>query len=187
MDIGHAMEPVGIVDIGSNSIRLCVYDGAARVPVPLFNEKAVCALAEGLGSSGRLNPAGVAQGLKAVARYAALARAMGLRWLDVLATAAVRDAADGADFVAEVERRCQVSVRVLSGGEEACLAAMGVLCGTPEADGIVCDLGGGSLELVTVTQGNFGKHVTMPLGLLRCMCQKRGSLIIWLLAKNWLN
>ena len=83
--------------------------------------------------------------------------------------------------------RCQVSVRVLSGGEEACLAAMGVLCGTPEADGIVCDLGGGSLELVTVTQGNFGKHVTMPLGLLRCMCQKRGSLIIWLLAKNWLN
>ena len=167
MKIKRRQEPVGIVDIGSNSIRLCVYDGAARVPVPLFNEKAVCALGLGLGQSGRLNPEGVEQALAAVGRFVALSRAMEVERLDILATAAVRDAADGADFVAELERRYDVEVKVLSGGQEAKAAAMGVLCGTPDADGIVADLGGGSLELVTVQNGAFGAHVTMPLGVLR--------------------
>ncbi len=167
MKIKRDLVPIGIVDIGSNSIRLCVYDGNARVPVPLFNEKAVCGLAEGLGASGRLNPAGIGPALATVGRFVALSRAMDLARLDILATAAVRDAADGAEFVAEIERRFQVTVNVLSGGEEARLAALGVLCGTPEAEGIVCDLGGGSLELVTVKGGRFGEHVTRPLGLLR--------------------
>lgn len=167
MKIKRRQEPVGIVDIGSNSIRLCVYDGAARVPVPLFNEKAVCALGLGLGKTGRLNPEGVEQAVAAVGRFVALSRAMEVERLDILATAAVRDAADGADFVAELERRFAVEVKVLSGGQEAKAAAMGVLCGTPDADGIVADLGGGSLELVTVQDGHFGEHVTMPLGVLR--------------------
>lgn len=167
MKMKRFLEPVGIVDIGSNSIRLCVYDGAARVPVPLFNEKAVCGLAEGLGTTGRLNPDGIGPALATVGRFAALSRAMDLARFDVLATAAVRDASDGPAFVAEIERRYGVAVTVLSGGEEARLAALGVLCGTPEAEGIVCDLGGGSLELVTVEGGHLGDHVTMPLGLLR--------------------
>lgn len=163
----NRIDPIGIIDIGSNSIRLCVYDLAHRVPVPLFNEKAVCALGRGLGASGRLNPDGVAAARVAVGRFVALCRAMAVDRLDILATAAVRDASDGADFVAELEQRCGVAIRVLSGAEEAQMAAMGVLCGSPDADGVVADLGGGSLELVTVQQGAPGAHVTMPLGLLR--------------------
>ena len=167
MKIKRTLEPVGIVDIGSNSIRLCVYDAASRVPVPLFNEKVVCGLALGMESSGRLNPDGIEQALAAVGRFVALAAAMQLERLDILATAAVRDAGDGAAFVAEVKRRTGADVQVLSGGQEAELSAMGVLCGCPEAEGIVCDLGGGSLELVAVNDGAFGEYVTMPLGLLR--------------------
>ncbi|CAA7627738.1 Exopolyphosphatase [Candidatus Terasakiella magnetica] len=167
MKIKLRQEPVGIVDIGSNSIRLCVYDIAHRVPVPLFNEKAVCGLGKGLGMTGRLNPEGVEAALAAVGRFVTLCRAMEVEWLDVLATAAVRDATDGDAFVREIERRLDVEVKILSGGQEAKMAAMGVLCGTPDADGIVADLGGGSLELVTVAGGDFGLHTTMPLGLLR--------------------
>jgi exopolyphosphatase/guanosine-5'-triphosphate,3'-diphosphate pyrophosphatase len=167
MRIKRKQEPVGIIDIGSNSIRLCVYDGAVRVPVPLFNEKAVCALGEGLGTSGRLNPAGIEQAMVAVGRFVALSRAMEVEWLDILATAAVRDASDGAAFVRRLEAAFDVEVKVLSGGQEAKLAALGVLCGLPDADGIVADLGGGSLELVTVKDGDVGGHVTMPLGVLR--------------------
>ncbi|MGE5506003.1 MAG: Ppx/GppA family phosphatase [Actinomycetota bacterium] len=160
-------DPVGIVDIGSNSIRLCVYDAAQRVPVPLFNEKALCGLGKGLGASGRLNPEGVPAALAAVGRFVGLCRAMEVSRLDILCTAAVRDAHDGPGFVAEIESRFGVEPKVLSGGQEAKLAAMGVLCGTPDADGIVADIGGGSLELVTVQDRGFGEHVTMPLGLLR--------------------
>ena len=167
LKLKRVLEPVGIIDIGSNSIRLCVYDGASRVPVPLFNEKAVCALALGLGTTGRLNPEGAQLALISIGRFVALGRAMELERLDILATAAVRDAMDGSAFVAAVEQRYGVHVKVLSGGQEAKLAAMGVLCGTPDAKGIVCDLGGGSLELVTVHDGKFGDHVTTPLGLLR--------------------
>ncbi|MBX9635660.1 MAG: Ppx/GppA family phosphatase, partial [Magnetospirillum sp.] len=167
MKIKRRQEPVGIIDIGSNSIRLCVYDGASRVPVPLFNEKAVCALGQGLGNSGRLNPEGVAQAIAVVGRFVSLSRAMEVERLDILATAAVRDAADGDDFVRAIEQGYNVEVKVLSGGQEAKAAAMGVLCGSPDADGIVADLGGGSLELVTVQNGDFGEHVTMPLGVLR--------------------
>jgi exopolyphosphatase/guanosine-5'-triphosphate,3'-diphosphate pyrophosphatase len=167
MKIRLRQDPVGIVDIGSNSIRLCVYDSAQRVPIPLFNEKAVCGLGLGLGKSGRLNPEGVQAALAAVGRFVGLCRAMHVERLDILATAAVRDATDGSSFVAEIERRYDVEVKVLSGGQEAKLAAMGVLCGSPDADGLVADIGGGSLELVTVQDGDFGQHVTMPLGLLR--------------------
>lgn len=167
MKIWHRVEPIGIIDIGSNSIRLCVYDIGHRVPVPLFNEKGVCALGRGLGSSGRLNPEGVIAARAVVGRFVALCRAMEVERLDILATAAVRDAEDGPAFVAELEERYGVRIKVLSGGQEAKMAASGVLCGSPDADGIVADLGGGSLELVTVQNGKSGRHVTMPLGLLR--------------------
>jgi exopolyphosphatase/guanosine-5'-triphosphate,3'-diphosphate pyrophosphatase len=159
---------VAIVDIGSNSIRLVVYDGVARTPVAIFNEKAVCALGQGLGASGRLNPEGRAQAIVTLSRFVRLAHAMQVQVLDILATAAVRDASDGAEFVAEVESRCGVPVTILAGEEEARLAAMGVLCSTPDADGTVADLGGGSLELVALDRGSFaGPYATMPLGILR--------------------
>lgn len=160
-------KPVAVLDIGSNSIRLVVYDGNQRTPLPLFNEKAVCALGEGLGASGRLNPSGVDLAYRAIARYVRLARAMNVERLDILATAAVRDAADGHDFVERLERDLDAPIKILSGGQEAKLAAQGVLCGIPSAQGIVADLGGGSCELVVVGDGKTGKHITLPLGVLR--------------------
>ena len=167
MKVKRILEPVGIVDIGSNSIRLCVYDTASRVPVPMFNEKAVCALGQGMGHSNRLNPEGITPALDAIGRFVRLARAMAVERLDIMATSAVRDAEDGPDFVRRIEASLDVHVTVLSGGEEAALSAQGVLCGTPDAVGLVADIGGGSLELAQVGQGDVGKLATLPLGVLR--------------------
>ncbi|HIJ38050.1 MAG TPA: Ppx/GppA family phosphatase [Rhodospirillaceae bacterium] len=163
-----AQKHIAIVDIGSNSIRLVVYDGLARTPSAIFNEKAVCALGQGLEGTGRLNPVGMAQAIEVVGRFVRLARAMDVSLLDILATAAVREASDGQSFVRAIEARTGVAVTVLSGEDEARLAALGVICAIPEADGMVADLGGGSLELVALDQGRFaGPHATFPLGVLR--------------------
>lgn len=159
--------PVGIIDIGSNTVRLVVYDGLHRTPMALFTEKATCALGLTLETTGKLNPAGVPLALAAIERFVRLAREMAVERLDVLATAACRDATDGADLVAEIERRCHVSVQLLPGEGEARRAAYGVMCATPNADGVVCDLGGGSLELVMVEDMACGDFTTLPLGVLR--------------------
>lgn len=167
MKLKRNHRPVGIIDIGSNSIRLCVYDAATRVPVPLFNEKAVCSLAQGLEATGHLNPDGIDPALLTIGRFVELSLSMEVERLDILATAAVRDADDGIAFAQQIEQRFGVVVHILSGGQEAHLSAMGVLCGVPDAKGIVCDLGGGSLELVAIDGADFGAHVTLPLGVLR--------------------
>ena len=155
---------VAVVDIGSNSVRLVVFEGPARAPVPKFNEKVLCGLGRGLAESGRLNEAGVAQAFETMRRFVALMGRMGVADVHVVATAAVRDAENGAAFVAELERRSGVRVRILSGVEEARFSALGVVSGIPEADGVVGDLGGGSLELVEVSPGKPGQSVTLPLG-----------------------
>ncbi|WP_081581666.1 Ppx/GppA family phosphatase [Pararhodospirillum photometricum] len=159
--------PLGVVDIGSNSVRLVVYRGTGRTPLPLLNEKATCGLGRGLGASELLNPEGKGLALAAVSRYARLAEAMGVGTLDLVATAAIRDAWDGPAFVAEIEAATGHPVTVLSGEDEARMAALGVLCGLPDANGMVADLGGGSLELVMVHDGHFDQYTTMPLGVLR--------------------
>ncbi|MBF0354005.1 MAG: Ppx/GppA family phosphatase [Alphaproteobacteria bacterium] len=166
--------PVAIIDIGSNSIRLCVYDGLIRTPTPMFNEKVLCALGQGLDARGRLNPEGVGMARGALGRFVALANAMGAARIDVLATAAVRDAKDGKDFVASIERDTGAKITVLSGEEEAKLAALGVMCGKPGMTGLVADLGGGSLDLVEVDQGGFGSFASLPLGVLR-IAEKAGD------------
>ena len=160
-------ERVGIVDIGSNSIRLVVFDGIARAPLLLFNEKVLCGLGRGLDETGRLNEEGVDSALINLARFVRLAKTMGVGRLDLLATAAVRDASNGRQFAEAVKRRCGVPVRIVSGAEEAKFSALGVLSGTPDADGMMGDLGGGSLELVSLDHGSPGLHVTLPLGPLR--------------------
>lgn len=170
--------PVGVIDIGSNSVRFVVFAGLTRAPVQLFNEKSACALGAGLQTSGVLNPSGRDCAVTAVGRYVRLARAMGVGRLELLATAAVRDAADGPDLVAELARRFDVEVKVLSGDDEGRLAALGVLLGTPDADGIVADLGGGSLELVEIDGGRvdpLGRLRSFPLGVLRLDDIERGG------------
>ncbi|MFW5679746.1 MAG: Ppx/GppA family phosphatase [Pseudomonadota bacterium] len=141
---------VGLVDIGSNSVRLVVVDAARRAPVVKFNEKAMCALGRGLRETGRLGEAEMAATLTALARYFGLARSMGVSNLDVFATEAVRAAGNGPAFVAEIERRFGVKVHVLAGVEEARCSALGVLSEFPGASGVMGDLGGASLELASL-------------------------------------
>jgi exopolyphosphatase/guanosine-5'-triphosphate,3'-diphosphate pyrophosphatase len=158
---------VGVIDIGSNSLRLVVYDGLTRAPVPLFNEKAMCGLARGLEASGRLNPEGAVQARVAVARFVLLARQLGVERLDVIATSAVRDAADGPEFVAGIERECGITIRVIDGASEGRMAAAGVRAGIPDAEGIVGDLGGGSVELAWAGRRPPRQVTSLPLGPLR--------------------
>lgn len=157
-------DAIAVVDIGSNSVRLVVFDGARRAPVPLFNEKVLCGLGRGLAATGRLNEAGVERALACLERFAVLVRAMGVARFDLFATAAVREADNGATFVAEVERRAGAKVAVLSGEEEGRLSALGVLAGAPGAEGVCGDLGGGSLELVELAGGALGEAATLGLG-----------------------
>ncbi|MEE8393749.1 MAG: Ppx/GppA family phosphatase [Rhodospirillales bacterium] len=166
---------VGVVDIGSNTVRLVVYDTPTRLPIPMFNEKARCGLGEGLGKSRKLNKEGVARAMEAMARFVHLAGAMGVERLDVVATSAVREAKDGPAFAAQLEKRFGCRVEVLSGAEEARLAALGLLSGVPDADGLLGDLGGGSLDLVVIDHGAFGQYATTPLGHLRLAEEARGK------------
>ena len=141
---------VAVLDIGSNSVRLVVYDGLKRVPLPIFNEKVLCGLARNMEQDKKLNPDGVALAQTAIKRYMTILQAMGVNTIFAFATAAVRDAKDGKNFVRKLERSYHIEVQVLSGEEESWRAALGVVASFHEADGVVCDLGGGSLELANI-------------------------------------
>ena len=166
---------VGIIDVGSNSIRLVVYERASRAPLPVFNEKVLCGLARGLDATGRLNPEGVEMALANIDRFATLAHNMKVTSLDLLATAAVRDAADGADFMHQLASRPGIKAHIVSGQDEARFSGYGVICGMPDAAGVMGDLGGGSLELVAVGDGRLGSSSTLPVGPLRLMSSGRGD------------
>jgi exopolyphosphatase/guanosine-5'-triphosphate,3'-diphosphate pyrophosphatase len=155
-----------IIDIGSNSIRLVVYDGPARIPSILFNEKVMAGLGRGLASTGALDPDAMERAVVALGRFARLCRQMGVVALRTVATAAVRDASNGGDFLARLTA-LGFEVELLSGEEEAAMAGHGVLAAIPDADGVVGDLGGGSLELVRVAQGEVRDRASFPLGVLR--------------------
>jgi exopolyphosphatase/guanosine-5'-triphosphate,3'-diphosphate pyrophosphatase len=158
---------VAVVDIGSNSIRLVVFDGLRRAPLPVFNERVLCGLGKGLEDRGELNPEGVELALINLYRFSRLAEAMGTERVSLLATAAVREASNGREFVERVEADTGRKVTILNGEDEARLAALGVVCGAPGADGFMGDLGGGSLELVELDKGRVGRMATLPLGPLR--------------------
>lgn len=158
---------VGVVDVGSNSVRLVVFDGAARSPAYFYNEKILCGLGAGLTRTGKLNPRGRERALGALRRFALLAEGMGIAPLTGVATAAVREAADGAAFRDAVQAETGLDLRVISGAEEARLASLGVLLGRPTAEGLVCDIGGSSMELAELAGGRPGRCLTSPLGPLR--------------------
>ena len=135
----------------------------------------LCGLARGLDATGRLNAAGVELALANIDRFVTLARNMKVRSLDLLATAAVRDAADGADFMREIERRPEIKPHVVSGQDEARYSGYGVICGMPDASGVMGDLGGGSLELVALGSHRIGASSTLPIGPLRLMSSGKGD------------
>jgi exopolyphosphatase/guanosine-5'-triphosphate,3'-diphosphate pyrophosphatase len=161
------LKRIGVIDVGSNSVRLVVFDGVARSPAYFFNEKVLCGLGAGLAETGRLSREGWVRAMAALRRFAALAERMRLSGMIAVATAAVREALDGPAFCDEVQRETGLMLHVASGGEEARLAAQGVLLGWPQAEGLVCDIGGASMELAHLAKGEIGDCATSPLGPLK--------------------
>jgi exopolyphosphatase/guanosine-5'-triphosphate,3'-diphosphate pyrophosphatase len=155
---------VGVMDVGSNSVRLVVYDVRGRAMQPRFNEKVLAGLGRSLGATGQLHKEGVEIAIAALSRFASITRAQKVEALFPFATAAVRDAVDGQEFVDRVKKETGVTLRILSGDDEARFAAEGVLAGTPGVDGVAGDLGGSSLELARLTAGKYEGGSTYPLG-----------------------
>lgn len=168
--------PVAVVDIGSNSVRLVIYERKARTPTMLFNEKLLAGLGRGVAATGRLASESVDLALGELVRFKALIEHTGCKELYVVATAAARDAENGQEFVAEVERILQAPVRILDGSEEAYYSALGVMAGFWQPRGIVGDMGGGSLELVEIGERKPGGGATFPLGGLRLSEEAGGSI-----------
>ena len=155
---------VAVIEIGSNSVRLVVYQSMARNLVSIFNEKTLCGLGREVQTTGLLAPDAVAKALTSLRRFRALCGVMKVGRVHAIATAACRDASNGPDFIAKAERICGVSIEILSGPREAKLSALGVVSGIHRPDGIVGDLGGGSLELIDVRGSRLRRGVTLPLG-----------------------
>jgi exopolyphosphatase/guanosine-5'-triphosphate,3'-diphosphate pyrophosphatase len=167
---------VAVIDIGSNSVRLVVYQSMARSLITIFNEKALCGLGREVQSTGLLAPDAVAKALTSLRRFRALCGVMKVGRVHAIATAACRDATNGPDFIAKAERICGVPIEILSGPREAKLSALGVISGVHKPDGIVGDLGGGSLELIDVRGNRVRTGVTLPLGSLALQDSSHKSL-----------
>ena len=161
------LEPIGIIDIGSNSVRLVVYDGAIRSPTPVFNEKVLCGLGRSVATTGQLGAESIARALAALTRFRAITAVLQVKNLRAIATAAVRDAIDGPDFIKRGEEACGAKIEILTGEQEARYAAEGIMMGFTAANGIAGDLGGGSLELIDIAGITLKSATTLPLGGLR--------------------
>ena len=168
--------PVSVVDIGSNSIRVVIYEGMSRSPTILFNEKVLCGLGKGIALTGKMDEASVERALNALHRFKALSDQARAATMYVLATAAAREASNGPDFIHRAETILRRKIRVLSGEEEAKFSALGIVSGFFAPDGIAGDLGGGSLELIDIKGKEIGKGITLPLGGLRLSEYAGGSL-----------
>ncbi len=180
----------GVIDIGSNTVRLVVFDGRTRSPAYFYNEKETCTLGAEIQETGALYPAGKTRALAALKRFQNLAKAMKIETLHAVATAAVRDASDGPAFVKQIKKECGLDVRVLSGVEEGRYAAMGVLLGETRQDSVVADIGGASMELTTIAKREVGTARTTPLGPLRLAStgltgDELDAYILKHLSENW--
>lgn len=156
----------GVIDIGSNTIRLVVYAGSERSPVPIYNEKSRIGLGVCLAGNGIIDDETMAAALAALARFSVLAHGMRVGNLRVVATAATREAKNGDELVKRA-RALGIKIEVLSGEAEARASGLGIMSEFPNANGYVGDLGGGSLELIRIANGRLGAAVSLPLGTLR--------------------
>lgn len=163
----HELEPIGVIDIGSNSVRLVVYEGATRSLTPIFNEKVLCGLGRAVASTGSLTPESVERAIQALTRFKTILTVLGVKNVRAIATAAAREAANGPEFIRRAEQASGVKIEILSGEMEARLAAYGIIMGFKEPDGIAGDLGGGSLEVIDIAGNVMRDAATLPLGGLR--------------------
>ncbi|MFO1243471.1 MAG: hypothetical protein U1E36_09815 [Rickettsiales bacterium] len=162
-------KPVAVIDIGSNSVRLVMYDGVKRHLHPFFNEKVLCGLGKGLADKNRLPKDGKASARKTIRRFIALTRARNINQVYIIATAAIRDAEDGREFIAELEQENNVKIRIISGERKRILLRWGSPATTFDPKGLVGDLGGGGFELIEVHGQRTGASTTLPLGSLRML------------------
>src|SRR3954454_3938125 len=162
----HHGTPIAVIDIGSNSVRLVIYEGLTRAPTPIFNEKVLAGLGRQVQTTGLLAADAIDTALDALRRFRALCDILHVRRIWAIATAACRDARNGRAFIAEAERICRIHITILSGKREAHLTALGIVSGIHKPDGIVGDLGGGSLELIDGRGNKVRTGVTLPLGTL---------------------
>jgi exopolyphosphatase/guanosine-5'-triphosphate,3'-diphosphate pyrophosphatase len=167
---------IAIVDIGSNSVRLVVFDGLTRSAHTVHNEKTICSIGKELGTTGLLYKEGVDLALETLRRYRLLCDRLDVTRREAVATAAARDALNGPDFVRRAETAWGSPIRVLTGPQEARLAGEGVIAAVPDADGLVADLGGGSLDMVTVRGGRTADVCSLPFGPLRLADLSHGDL-----------
>lgn len=164
-----AQNQLGVIDIGSNSVRMVIYDMDHHPPVKNFNEKVICALGRDLGVTGRLNDEATESAFKALLAYKLLSEVYKVKDLEVVGTAALRDATDGPAFIQKVRDEIGLSIRIISGDEEATYAAHGVLMFDRNADGVVADFGGGSLELARIHSNQVHDTISLPLGAYRVL------------------
>jgi len=155
-----------IIDIGSNTVRLVIYGGSMRAPTVLLNEKVTAKLGRDIAKDGTLADEAVELAMRGLERFALLLEDLGIDDVETVATAAVREASNGSKFVSKLNG-LGFNPRILTGEEEACLSAFGVAGAFPGACGSVADLGGGSLELVSINADTLGDPVSLPLGALR--------------------
>ncbi len=153
-----------VIDVGSNSVRLVIYRIDGRALWTIYNEKVVAGLGRDLPATGRLSREGVEAAISALRRFRAVLDSWPADEVTAAATAAVREASDGPQFLKRVRDETGLEVRVLTGAEEARYGALGVIAGQPDAKGVVGDLGGSSLELVRLNGAGATDGVTLPLG-----------------------
>lgn len=168
---------LSVIDLGSNSIRLVIFEGLSRNPRVIFNEKLIVGLAKGLSHTGNLNSAAIDDAVMIISRYKSISDGFNSDRLEILATAAVREANDGGDFLLKIQKIVpDTKITVLTGSEEGAISAAGVLLGIPKASGVIADLGGGSLELVQVCDGDISNITSLPVGTIRLDEMSNGSL-----------
>jgi len=153
-----------VIDIGSNTIRLVVYENLERAPYVIFNEKVFCSLGRGVSETGFMRDKSIIKAVKTLRRFSILLEKMNVTNYKTVATSAVRDANNGEAFVKHIKDVSGLNIHVLSGAEEARLSGKGVICALPRAMGIIGDLGGGSLELATVYDKEVSNEATLPIG-----------------------
>ena len=160
---------LAIIDIGSNSIRMLIYDDFSSSRVPFFNEKAVCELGKNLDKSKKLHKSGVEYAYRVLKRFYEILNVSKISNIKIIATAVLREATDARPFIENIEKLFKKRIEILSGDEEAICSAEGVKIGFDNVDGLVADLGGGSLELARVENGNITNKTSLPLGVLRLL------------------
>lgn len=165
------MGKFAVIDIGSNTVRLVVYENRERAPYVVFNEKVFCGLGRGVSENGMMIKVSMDLALSTLKRFSMLLTKMEISDPRIVATSAVRDAQNGPDFIKRVKNKTGLDIQIITGKEEARLSGYGVICAVPNAKGIVGDLGGGSLELAFVEEKEVSNEVTLPIGPLRLQDQ----------------